>query len=178
MENISLLSQNELAKITNHRSGEIKFGEKIITIPKDADVLDFISKSDAKFVLLGIPEDIGVRANLGRAGAATAYESALQSLANIQHNKFCKGSDLIILGHLNVAEEMKKAQNLSLSTKENRKELFKLVEKLDIEVSHIIHQICSTGKIPIIVVVRVNMVLFLCLKRFLKAIFKTILILL
>jgi formiminoglutamase len=151
MENISLLSQNELAKITNHRSGEIKFGEKIITIPKDADVLDFISKSDAKFVLLGIPEDIGVRANLGRAGAATAYESALQSLANIQHNKFCKGSDLIILGHLNVAEEMKKAQNLSLSTKENRKELFKLVEKLDIEVSHIIHQICSTGKIPIIV---------------------------
>ena len=33
MENITLLSQNELAKITNHRSGEIKFGEKIITIP-------------------------------------------------------------------------------------------------------------------------------------------------
>ena len=151
MENITLLSQNELAKITNHRSGEIKFGEKIITIPKDVDVIDFITNSDAKFVLLGIPEDIGVRANLGRAGAATAYESALQSLANIQHNKFCKGSNLIVLGQLNVSEEMEKAQNLDLSSKENRKELFKLVEKLDVEVSHIIHQICSTGKIPIIV---------------------------
>ena len=151
MENITLLSQNELAKITNHRSGEIKFGEKIITIPKDVDVIDFITNSDAKFVLLGIPEDIGVRANLGRAGTATAYESALQSLANIQHNKFCKGSNLIVLGQLNVSEEMEKAQNLDLSSKENRKELFKLVEKLDVEVSHIIHQICSTGKIPIIV---------------------------
>ena len=151
MENITLLSQNELAKITNHRSGEIKFGEKIITIPKDANVIDFITNSDAKFVLLGIPEDIGVRANLGRAGAASAYESALQSLANIQHNKFCKGSNLIVLGQLNVSEEMEKAQNLDLSSKENRKELFKLVEKLDVEVSHIIHQICSTGKIPIIV---------------------------
>jgi formiminoglutamase len=129
MENITLLSQNELAKITNHRSGEIKFGEKIITIPKDANVIDFITNSDAKFVLLGIPEDIGVRANLGRAGAATAYESALQSLANIQHNKFCKGSNLIVLGQLNVLEEMEKAQNLDLSSKENRKELFKLVEK-------------------------------------------------
>ena len=151
MENVTLLSQNELAKITNHRSGEIKFGEKIITIPKEANLIDFIKNNDAKFVLLGIPEDIGVRANLGRAGTSSAYESALQSLANIQHNKFCKGSDLIILGHLNVAEEMKKAENLNLSTKENRKELFKLVEKLDIEISHIIHQICSTGKIPIIV---------------------------
>lgn len=151
MENITLLSQNQLAKITNHRSGEIKFGEKIITIPKDTDVIDFITKSDAKFVLLGIPEDIGVRANLGRVGAASAYESALQSLANIQHNKFCKGSNLIVLGQLNVLEEMNKAQNFDISNKENRKELFKMVEKLDIEVSHIIHEICSTGKIPIIV---------------------------
>jgi len=151
MENIALLSQNELAKITHHRSGEIKFGEKIITIPKDVDVLEFISNSEAKFVLIGLPEDIGVRANLGRAGTSSAYESALQSLANIQHNKFCKGSNLIVLGHLDVSEEMKIAQNLDHSKKEHRKELFKLVEKIDIEVSHIIHQICSIGKIPIII---------------------------
>ena len=58
MENIILLSQNELAKITNHRSGEVKFGEKIITVPKDADIVEFIANSEAKFVLFGIPEDI------------------------------------------------------------------------------------------------------------------------
>ncbi len=151
MENISLLSQNELAKITNHRSGEIKFGEKILTVPKDTDVIEFITNSEAKFVLLGLPEDIGVRANLGRPGTSSAYESALQSLANIQHNKFCKGNHLIVLGELNVSKEMGIAQNLDNSNKEDRKELFKLVEKIDIEVSHIIHQICSTGKIPIII---------------------------
>ena len=151
MENISLLSQNELAKITNHRSGEIKFGEKILTVPKDTDVIEFITNSEAKFVLLGLPEDIGVRANLGRPGTSSAYESALQSLANIQHNKFCKGNHLIVLGELNVSKEMGIAQNLDNSNKEDRKELFKLVEKIDVEVSHIIHQICSTGKIPIII---------------------------
>ena len=97
MENITLLSQNELAKITNHRSGEIKFGEKIITVPKDTDIVDFITNNEAKFVLFGIPEDIGVKANLGRIGAASAYDSALQSLANIQHNKFCKGSNLLTI---------------------------------------------------------------------------------
>lgn len=151
MENISLLSQNELAKITNHRSGEIKFGEKILTVPKDTDVIEFITNSEAKFVLLGLPEDIGVRANLGRPGTSSAYESALQSLANIQHNKFCKGNHLIVLGELNVSKEMGIALNLDNSNKEDRKELFKLVEKIDVEVSHIIHLICSTGKIPIII---------------------------
>jgi formiminoglutamase len=45
MENIILLSQNELAKITNHRSGEIKFGEKIITIPKDTDIIEFMTST-------------------------------------------------------------------------------------------------------------------------------------
>lgn len=151
MENIILLSQNELAKITNHRSGEIKFGEKIVTIPKDADAIDFISSSEAQFVLLGIPEDIGVKANLGRVGAASAYESALKSIANIQHNKFCKGSNLIVLGKLDVSAQLEKAQSLDANNKEHRKELYKLVEQLDVEVSHVIHQICNAGKIPIII---------------------------
>jgi hypothetical protein len=102
MENIILLSQNELAKITNHRSGEIKFGEKIITIPKDTDIIEFITNSEAKFVLFGIPEDIGVKANLGRVGAASAYESALSSLANIQHFESFLLLVFFILGFLGI----------------------------------------------------------------------------
>ena len=151
MDNINFLTINELAKITNHRSGEIKFGEKVLTVPNEENSFDFLKKCDAKFVLLGIPEDIGVRANMGRKGTASAYQSALKSLVNIQHNKFCKGNNLLILGELDVAEEMKAAEHLDASQKEHRKELYKLVEKIDKEVSHIIHQIVSVGKIPIII---------------------------
>ena len=151
MEKITLLSQNELAKTTNHTSGEIKFGEKILTVPKDTDSIEFITSCEAKFVLFGIPEDIGIRANLGRPGAASAYDSALKNLVNIQHNKFCKGSNLLVLGHLDCSEEMNAAKDLDPKNKEQRKELFDLVEKIDIEVSHIVHQIVRTGKIPIII---------------------------
>ena len=151
MENIILLNQNELAKITHHRSGEIKFGEKIITVPKDTNILEFMDSCEAKFVLFGITEDIGVRANLGRPGTATAYESALNSLVNIQHNKFCKGSNLLVLGHLDITSEIEAAQSLDSKIKEERKELFKLVEKIDAEVSHVVHQIVKAGKIPIII---------------------------
>ena len=151
MNNIKLLTANELAKLTNHRSGEIKFGEKVEIIPDGVDIWKFIKESSAKFVLFGIPEDIGVKANHGRTGASTAFESALKSLVNIQYNKFCKGNDLLILGELDVAEEMEKASHLSISNKNEKKELFDLVSKVDKEVSHIIHQIVSTGKFPIII---------------------------
>ena len=57
---------SHLAKITNHRSGEIKFGEKMHTIPKDENIENYLAICPAKYVVIGIPEDIGIRANFGR----------------------------------------------------------------------------------------------------------------
>ena len=104
MEKLIPFTISDLAKLTSHRSGEVKFGEKMITIPKEENKIEFLKKSDAKYVLFGIPEDVGVRANFGRPGTASAWESAINSIANIQHNRFCKGSQIIILGTLDVSE--------------------------------------------------------------------------
>jgi len=151
MENLVPFTLLDLGKITNHRSGEIKFGEKMITIPKDVDVVNFITESKARFVLFGIPEDIGVKANNGRPGTSNGWKNAISSIANIQHNRFCKGSQIIILGSLDVAEELKAAENLNFDNTDDRKKLSKLVEKIDKEVSHIIFTIIKAGKIPIII---------------------------
>lgn len=151
MEKLIPFTVHDLARITNFRSGEVKFGEKMLTIPKDVDTIAFIKECDAKFVLFGIPEDIGVRANYGRPGAASAWESTIKSIANIQHNRFCKGSQLLILGQLDVAEEMKSVENLDFNIMEERQLLSKAVEKVDKEVSHIIFTIVKAGKIPIII---------------------------
>ena len=151
MEKLIPFTINDLAKVTNHRSGEIKFGEKMIIIPKGADKIDFLKESEAKYVLLGIPEDIGVRANYGRPGTASAWESAIASIANIQHNRFCKGSQIIVLGQINVAEQMRDVENLDFNDIDDRSKLSQLVEKIDKEVSHIIFNILKAGKTPIII---------------------------
>jgi formiminoglutamase len=151
MEKLIPFTKNDLAKITNHRSGEIKFGEKMLTVPKDTDIISFLKSSEAKYVLFGIPEDIGVRANFGRPGAASAWESAIKSIANIQHNRFCKGSQLIVLGQLDVFEEMKEVQHLNFNNIDDRSKLSQLVTKIDKEVSHIIFNIIKSGKTPIII---------------------------
>lgn len=151
MENIIRFTINNLTEYTNQRIGEIKFGERIQTIPTDVNTIDFIKSCDAKFVLFGIPEDIGVRANFGRQGTASAWDTALRSIVNIQHNKFCKGNQLLILGQLNVADLIEEAKKIEINSKVDKNKLSALVEKIDKEVSHIICQIVSAGKIPIII---------------------------
>ena len=39
MEKLITFSINDLAKITNHRSGEIKFGEKMLTFRTELEVI-------------------------------------------------------------------------------------------------------------------------------------------
>jgi formiminoglutamase len=151
METIIKFTETDLLKHTAERSGEVKYGERIQVLPPNITIESGLAGSDAEFVLIGIPEDIGVRANYGRPGAASAWESALKSIVNLQHNKFFKGGRLLILGCIDTAEAMQQAEGLNPNEKADRKKLFTLVEELDKEVSHIISLIVRAKKIPIII---------------------------
>jgi formiminoglutamase len=151
MEKLIPFSISDLAKVTNHRSGEVKFGEKMITVPKGENCHNFLKVCEAKYALFGIPEDVGIRANYGRPGAHSAWESAIKSIANIQHNRFCKGSQIVVLGKLDVAQEMEQAKDLDFNATADRKLLSELVHRIDKEVVHLINSIIKCGKIPIII---------------------------
>jgi formiminoglutamase len=151
MERIIPFTITDLAKVTNHRSGEVKFGEKMLTIPKGENCMTFLKNCEAKYVLLGIPEDVGIRANFGRPGAASAWHSAISSIANIQHNRFCKGSQIIVLGKIDISKEMEEAKDLDFHKTADRVLLSSLVERIDKEVVHVITSIIKCGKTPIII---------------------------
>lgn len=151
MERIIPFTMTDLAKVTNHRSGEVKFGEKMLTIPKGENCMTFLKNCEAKYVLLGIPEDVGIRANFGRPGAASAWQSAISSVANIQHNRFCKGSQIVVLGKIDISKEMEEAKDLDFHQTADRKLLSSLVERIDKEVVHVITSIIKCGKTPIII---------------------------
>lgn len=149
MEKLIRLTPGDLTKYTAQRSGEIKFGERVALLPQGVALSEYLKKSEEKFVVFGIPEDIGVRANYGRPGTASAWEYTVKSLLNLQHNKYCKGSSILLLGHIDTTEAMQVAA--ALNAAEGRKGLMELVEALDKEVSHIVCQIIAAGKIPIVI---------------------------
>lgn len=151
MEKLRPFSAADLARITQHRSGEVKFGEKMLTVPKGVDAEAFLKECDAPYVLFGIPEDIGVRANYGIPGAASAWDCAIRAIANIQHNKFCKGSRILVLGTLAVDVQMEAVQGLDFNETDDRAKMNELVGEIDKEVAHILYTIVKAGKKPIII---------------------------
>lgn len=147
MENFKLYNLRSIEKLIAKRDGETRFGEKINLL----DSFENLENSEAKYVLFGIPEDIGVRANHGKSGAAKAWNACLRSLLNIQHNEFTFPETLILLGEINCKPEMEKAGNIDSNDPHYYAKLGDLIEIIDDKVSWLVEKILSAGKIPIII---------------------------
>ncbi len=148
MQYLQIYSRREIDTLTVKRDGEIKFGECVQVLNSSKILSEELKNSTAKYVLFGIPEDIGVKMNCGIGGAHTAWKAALKSLCNIQENSYNQGNDLLVLGHLNFSKELEKIAVNDIDFKEKGNDLVQLIDK---ELSALITLIISVGKIPIII---------------------------
>ncbi|MBS1638213.1 MAG: formimidoylglutamase [Bacteroidetes bacterium] len=151
LENIILYTRHELNQATRKRNQETKIGEDVQLVKDSTHWEEELKISDARFVLLGIPEDIGVRANFGRGGSHTAWKPALESFLNQQSNHFLKGTDILVLGHIRTEDLMKTSEQFTQRTQHDVDALRQLVAQLDERVSQVIEKIIQTGKIPIVI---------------------------
>ena len=147
MRVLKIYSEKDVFSLIKRRAGETKFGEKISFVEKLEDLKDHPSK----YVLLGIPEDIGVRANYGNAGTSKAWEAALSSLLNIQSNYMTNAENLILLGEIDCDNQMKQAESLTAKEGHYAEELGELVSQIDHKVSQVLQEIISAGKFPIVI---------------------------
>lgn len=149
MKTVKVYTQEDVLKLTRKRSGELKVGEVVDATKKDwkAD----LEKSPAKFVIVGIPEDIGVRANYGRAGASSAFKPALESFLMQQSNSFLNAKNVFVLGEVFVDDLMEKALMYEAKDKNDMVHLRQLVALVDEKVSEVIKTIIELKKVPIII---------------------------
>lgn len=137
MDNFKIYAQHDIDRLVISREGETKLGEKVAIWSSWEE----LPNTSAKFVLLGIPEDIGVRANAGMAGAASVWRPALTAFLNIQSNCFLDGEEILVLGHFEIDEP----------GEPTLKGLRDKVAAIDALVYPIIEKIIAAGKIPIII---------------------------
>jgi len=140
---LQIASRQSITSLINTRPGETKLGEAI-QLP-DINWQENLADSTAAFVLLGIPEDIGVRANLGIGGTQTAWPAALKALLNIQSTTALSGAELLLLGAFDFTQWMDESAGQSVEA------LRHLTAQIDEEVYPVIRTIVAAGKIPIIV---------------------------
>jgi formiminoglutamase len=149
MEFLKLYGAQEVNALTRKRAGEEKIGEKVKTLSGDWE--KHIRSTSGRYVIVGIPEDIGIRANYGRSGAHTAFKPGLESFLSQQSNDFLTGENTIVLGEIQVNDLMERAHDLDSKSKKDIELLRVLVSELDDRVSSVLVKIFSAGKIPIVI---------------------------
>jgi formiminoglutamase len=151
MKLVEVYTKKTIDQLTRTRTNETKIGQDVLVFSSEKNWENELLNSTCKFVLLGIPEDIGVRANFGRGGAHTAWMPALDSFLSQQSNVFMNGKDIAVLGNVFVEDLMETSSKLHAKNKNEMAELRKLVSIIDERVFEIITKIVKCNKIPIVI---------------------------
>ncbi len=149
MKTVKVYTEEDVFKLTRKRTGELKVGEVVEATKHDWK--KELEESHAKFVIIGIPEDIGVRANYGRAGASSAFKPAIESFLMQQSNQFFNAKNIFILGEIFVDDLMEKALMYDPKDKNDMVHLRQLVALIDEKVTEVIKTIVGLKKIPVII---------------------------
>ncbi len=151
MQHLKIYNKHDVLSLTKLRRFETKLGEHLL-VPSDAKNIEWsIENSSAKFVLFGIPEDIGVKANLGIGGADSAWIPFLQAFLNIQSNDFIQGDDILLVGHFDFSQLASLIETNAQSQEERIEAYRHAVHTIDDEVEHLVKLITQHRKVPIVI---------------------------
>lgn len=132
---LTLINHDAILDLVSLRNFEKKIGEGIIT-----GSINELAKKGVKFVLFGVQESVGIKANFGTSGTENAWDSFLKSFVNIQENQFIDVTKIGVLGSLRYNVGNRNLDALRLQT-----------SKIDKEVESIVKEITSHRMIPILI---------------------------
>ena len=137
---LEFYSPKDLLHRTSVREGETKLGQILPTISE----ADFNANGplNYRFVIVGIEEDYGVRANLGRGGADKAFQAFLQHFCNLQDNRFFPSHSLAILGAVVPTRSI---------DDDHVEALREATAAADATVQYVVERITNGGAIPIVI---------------------------
>src|SRR4051812_47102117 len=104
MQLLKVYSKQDILAHTRIRRFETKIGEIIQHLADTSNLEQSLQQSNARFVITGVPENIGVKGNEGSGCADIVWQPFLSDFLNIQSNDFFDGSDVLLLGHLDFSE--------------------------------------------------------------------------
>jgi formiminoglutamase len=151
MKHFKFYTKEDILSLTKVRRFETRLGERLQYVKSEGEWPDVLQQSAAQYVLIGIPEDIGVLANYGIGGTSTSWLSFLSSFLNVKSNDFLTGENILLLGHFDFGD----IKFLIDSNAYNPDELIEAyrhaVNIIDEEVEYMLKVIASCKKIPIVI---------------------------
>jgi formiminoglutamase len=151
MRHLKIYNKQDILSLTRMRRFETKLGERLQVINDAGHIEQSLAASSAKYVLFGIPEDLGAKGNFGLGGADTLWIPFLQSLLNIQSNDFFDGNEVLLAGHFDFGDIQYLIDTTAKGDDERIEAYRHAVSAIDEEVEQLAKLITGVKKIPIII---------------------------
>lgn len=151
MKHFKYYNKQDILRLTRVRKFETRLGERVKCLTDKTSVEDALAQTDCNYILFGIPEDIGIKANLGIGGADSAWFPFLSSFLNIQSNDHFSGDAILLLGHFDF-NDLKLLIESNASTPDEKIEAYRhAVQVIDEEVEKLVKLITQHKKIPVMI---------------------------
>lgn len=150
MRHLKVYNKQDVLSLTRLRKFETKLGERVQVI-RSGDLEQALRESTAKYVLFGVPEDLGAKGNFGIGGADTLWIPFLQSFLNIQSNDFFDGSEVLLAGHFDFGDMQYLIDTTAKGHDEKIEAYRHAVNTIDDEVEYMAKMITEAKKIPIVI---------------------------
>jgi formiminoglutamase len=151
MRHLKVYTKQDVLSLTKLRRFETKVGEQLQIVKYAGDIEQALKGSAAKFVLFGIPEDLGAKGNYGIGGADTLWIPFLQSFLNVQSNDFFDGGEVLLIGHFDFGDLQYLIDTTAKSEDEKVEAYRHALHTVDDEVEHLAKLITEAKKIPIVI---------------------------
>jgi formiminoglutamase len=143
--------KQQIQNLTKQRKFETKMGEVIQTLSNGTALPEALEQLSARFIIIGIPEDIGVLANEGKPGTSSCWDQFLQYFLNIQSNDFLEGDDVAVLGSFDFSDLQQLIDKNAHDTAEKLEAYRHAVNTIDEEVELLVKAIVAHDKIPVVI---------------------------
>lgn len=150
MFSLKVYRDTDITGFCDKRDGEARVWQAISFLNQQQSVEDALKDAaqfGIKYVLLGLPEDIGPRANLGCGGADLGWHAFLTRFLNLQANRFLPSEKVLLLGELDCQQEQTASQQANTDVTSLRQ----LCSQLDEKITPILKAVFNAGLEPVII---------------------------
>ncbi|WP_440054401.1 arginase family protein [Pseudoalteromonas sp. T1lg65] len=149
-----IYNETSISALVEERSGETRVWQSISFLQAANDfsaALKDAAQFGIRYVIVGIAEDIGPRANCGKGGSHEGWHAFLKRFLNQPVNEFLNVDKVLLLGEVDVQDLQTTSEGLDNRDKEQLAQLRELCGHVDSRVIAVLSDIFAAGLIPIVI---------------------------
>lgn len=151
MKHLQVFTKQDVLARTKIRRFETKLGECVKVVTDTANLDIALQQTTARYVLVGVQEDVGIKANGGTSNTLPVWPNFLSSFLNLQSNDFFSGEEVLVLGQFDFSDVTDLIEASAATIDEKTDAYRHAVNLLDAEIEQIVQMITQNRKLPIVI---------------------------